>query len=335
MRRPASEARGAGTALRRARPTTGDPGRRDRPGRPDEEDDRHARPRGEPQGRRVAARRSSADSQRRDDRRDGDARRLARHPPIGRITRPSGRPSAASAACSCRRRARWAASCASGRAAGTSATGTACLADRGRRGGRGRQPLSRDLRQRRAGQVRLSVAAGAGPDRAGRARCGSSARATGDETIMPLEAARSARPSDDRQREHALAAQSVGHARSAAAGRGPGQRHLRSAARRRAGLLRWSPRRPRCASRTDVVREARIVLGQVAPTPWVSRAAADALIGPRVNQDTARVAGEAAVAPGHAAEGQRLQGPTGQGERAAGDPAGRGPRNRRILLETK
>lgn len=44
------------------------------------------------------------------------------------------------------------------------------------------------------------------------------------------------------------------------------------------------------------VRRARIVLGQVAPTPWVAEAAAVALVGQRVNNHTAKAAAEAAVA---------------------------------------
>ncbi|MEX0939230.1 MAG: FAD binding domain-containing protein [Pirellulales bacterium] len=45
-----------------------------------------------------------------------------------------------------------------------------------------------------------------------------------------------------------------------------------------------------------VVREARIVLGQVAPTPWVSHEAAQALVGQPLDQAAAVAAGEAAVA---------------------------------------
>jgi len=45
-----------------------------------------------------------------------------------------------------------------------------------------------------------------------------------------------------------------------------------------------------------IVRHAHVVLGQVAPTPWLSVAAAEAIIGKPVNAETAREAGEAAVA---------------------------------------
>ena len=44
-----------------------------------------------------------------------------------------------------------------------------------------------------------------------------------------------------------------------------------------------------------IVREGEIVLGQVAPTPWISRAAVAALIGQPVNEQTAEAAGLAAV----------------------------------------
>ncbi|HVC93554.1 MAG TPA: FAD binding domain-containing protein [Pirellulales bacterium] len=44
------------------------------------------------------------------------------------------------------------------------------------------------------------------------------------------------------------------------------------------------------------VAAAKIVLGHVAPTPWVSQAAVEAIVGRVVNRDTARAAGEAAVA---------------------------------------
>ena len=44
------------------------------------------------------------------------------------------------------------------------------------------------------------------------------------------------------------------------------------------------------------VKKANIVLGHVAPVPWVSQAAADALLGQSVNEATADLAGQAAVA---------------------------------------
>jgi len=43
------------------------------------------------------------------------------------------------------------------------------------------------------------------------------------------------------------------------------------------------------------VAAAKIVLGHVAPTPWVSQQAVESLVGCVVNRDTARAAGEAAV----------------------------------------
>lgn len=45
-----------------------------------------------------------------------------------------------------------------------------------------------------------------------------------------------------------------------------------------------------------VVREARVVLGHVAPTPWVSLDAATALVGREIDERSAQAAGDAAVA---------------------------------------
>ncbi|HVA51563.1 MAG TPA: FAD binding domain-containing protein [Pirellulales bacterium] len=45
-----------------------------------------------------------------------------------------------------------------------------------------------------------------------------------------------------------------------------------------------------------IVADANVVLGHVAPTPWISHEAAQAIIGWPVNESTARAAGEAAVA---------------------------------------
>ncbi|MSR57761.1 MAG: molybdopterin dehydrogenase [Planctomycetaceae bacterium] len=45
-----------------------------------------------------------------------------------------------------------------------------------------------------------------------------------------------------------------------------------------------------------IVREARVVLGHVAPTPWVSHDASLALVGQSITEESAAAAGEAAVA---------------------------------------
>src|SRR5437764_1852919 len=45
-----------------------------------------------------------------------------------------------------------------------------------------------------------------------------------------------------------------------------------------------------------IVRDAKIVMGHVAPTPWISPEASAAIIGPTVTAETAEAAGEAAVA---------------------------------------
>jgi xanthine dehydrogenase YagS FAD-binding subunit len=44
-----------------------------------------------------------------------------------------------------------------------------------------------------------------------------------------------------------------------------------------------------------VVRDARVVLGQVAPTPWISHEAAAAIVGLPINDETATIAGDAAI----------------------------------------
>ncbi len=44
------------------------------------------------------------------------------------------------------------------------------------------------------------------------------------------------------------------------------------------------------------VKNGRIVLGHVAPTPWVSEAAIQAILGKRLSEETAELAGEAAAA---------------------------------------
>ena len=46
----------------------------------------------------------------------------------------------------------------------------------------------------------------------------------------------------------------------------------------------------------DTVKSARVVLGHVAPIPWISNEAADALVGKTVTPDTAMAAANAAVA---------------------------------------
>lgn len=57
------------------------------------------------------------------------------------------------------------------------------------------------------------------------------------------------------------------------------------------------------------VQEARVVLGQVAPTPWISQAAAEVLVGRPVDEQLAESAGAAAVAEATplAANGYKVQ----------------------------
>jgi xanthine dehydrogenase YagS FAD-binding subunit len=46
----------------------------------------------------------------------------------------------------------------------------------------------------------------------------------------------------------------------------------------------------------DTVKKANIVLGAVAPVPWISQEAAQAIVGKQINEQTADAAGQAAVA---------------------------------------
>jgi xanthine dehydrogenase YagS FAD-binding subunit len=115
-----------------------------------------------------------------------------------------------------------------------------------------------------------------------------------DEAILPVETLFRT-PRDARQREHALEPnQLLTHILL------PRAENLASATyevRQSVG-----PDYPLAAAAAalafdgDLVSRATIVLGQVAPIPWVAQAAAQALVGRVVNADTARVAGEIAVA---------------------------------------
>ncbi len=115
-----------------------------------------------------------------------------------------------------------------------------------------------------------------------------------DETVMPLEHLFRT-PKHDQQREHSLAPnQIVAQILLPPAGeRGNASYEVRHGA---------GPEYPLVAAATTivtlggVVSEARIVLGQVAPTPWISTEAAASIIGLPVNEETAAVAGDAAVA---------------------------------------
>ena len=127
--------------------------------------------------------------------------------------------------------------------------------------------------------------------------CGATVRVIGpnpgDETVMPLEALFRT-PKSEHEREHLLDPNQVvaeimlphPEGRTSAAyevqhGAGPEYPLVAAAAS--------------LATRSGVVVDARIVLGQVAPTPWISREASDAIVGLPVNDETAEAAGEAAT----------------------------------------
>jgi xanthine dehydrogenase YagS FAD-binding subunit len=115
----------------------------------------------------------------------------------------------------------------------------------------------------------------------------------GDETLMPL-AALFRTPKSEYEREHLLdpnqfVAQVIlphpegrtsGHY-EVRHGNGPEYPLVAAAAQ----IL--APR--------GVVEEARVVLGQVAPTPWLSTEAIEAIVGRQITPETAEAAGEAAV----------------------------------------
>jgi xanthine dehydrogenase YagS FAD-binding subunit len=115
----------------------------------------------------------------------------------------------------------------------------------------------------------------------------------GDETLMPLEVFYRT-PKSEREREHMLEPNQfisqvvLPHPE----GRVSASYEVRHG---------MGPEYPLVAAAASVlvkdgiVREARIVLGQVAPTPWISREAIDAIVGLPINYETAEAAGEAAV----------------------------------------
>ncbi len=126
-----------------------------------------------------------------------------------------------------------------------------------------------------------------------------------DETVLPLEFFYRT-PKDDRQRETILEPnQVVTHillppAEEVASAtyevrHGEGPDYPLAAA---AAALHMSG---------GVVESARIVLGHVAPTPWLSHEAARAILGRAINAETARAAGEAAVASATPLAGNRYK----------------------------
>ena len=125
---------------------------------------------------------------------------------------------------------------------------------------------------------------------------GASARIIGpsdqEETILPVEALYRT-PRDAQQREHVIGPnQLLTHILLPARGSANATYEVRQSA---------GPDFPLVGAgaslqlENGIVRDATIVLGQVAPTPWVSYAAVQAIIGQTVDLDTATAAGEAAI----------------------------------------
>ena len=82
----------------------------------------------------------------------------------------------------------------------------------------------------------------------------------------------------------------------------------------------------------STVKSARVVLGHVAPIPWISPEAAQALVGKSISPETAMAAANAAVAAGQTAQPQQVQNHAGEGCRQARHPKRRGPELRRCRM---
>ncbi len=70
------------------------------------------------------------------------------------------------------------------------------------------------------------------------------------------------------------------------------------------------------------VKSARIVLGHVAPVPWLSPAAAEALVGKQISEETANGGRQGSRVAGEGAQPERLQGAAREGGRQARHSAG-------------
>jgi xanthine dehydrogenase YagS FAD-binding subunit len=115
----------------------------------------------------------------------------------------------------------------------------------------------------------------------------------GDETVMPL-ALLFRVPKDDRQREHELLANQIVSeiVLPPPDGRASASYEVHHGAVQDCPLVAAAAS---VAMRGGVVEDARIVLGQVAPTPWLSKEATLAITGLPINHQTAEAAGQAAV----------------------------------------
>lgn len=118
--------------------------------------------------------------------------------------------------------------------------------------------------------------------------------AEGDETRVPLEAFYHT-PRSAQQRENILASRQV----VAQVHLPPADGVANASYEVRFGEGPDSPLAAAAAAlriEAGIVRQASVVMGQVAPIPWISSAAVEALLGKPVNEQTADEAGRAAVA---------------------------------------
>ena len=252
-------------------------GRRHGPGPADGEDDRHAAARGEHHRGRRPARRSTADSQGISIGAITTLDELLESPGAGDQFPAIRQAIDGINSDTLRAQGTLAASCYSARNAGTFAAGMACW------------PMTAGASSKGTAVITRSSPT---PDRPNSCRpsriapaliaLGAQVRIIGpsdqEETTIPVEALFriAARWSAARARD---CAEPVAHAHPAAAREGwPTPRTKYG--NRPGPISRWSAPPPALQIDSGIVRDAKIVLGQVAPTPWVSYAAAQAIIGP-------------------------------------------------------
>ena len=126
-------------------------------------------------------------------------------------------------------------------------------------------------------------------------------------------------PKSANEREHDLKPGRDGDRTDrAAAVAKPEDRLLRGAAEGGVRLAPGAWQRSRLRWMATTVKSARIVLGHVAPVPWVSDEAAQALIGKPVTAETAMAAANAALAQCEAAQHEQVQSHAGQGRASNG-----------------
>ena len=256
------------------------------------------------------------------------ARRCSWSIPISIPIPPSGRRSTASAACRSSARGRSAAKSSSGPSAGSSATAAACW------------PPAARWSKKATTAITPSWATRARPSSSRASRIapalialGATARVIGPDgrrtrQFIPVESSSACRGTKASEKTRSPAASS---SRTSCC---PSRRSFANATYEvRHGEGPDYPLASAAASlriEGGIVREARIVLGHVAPTPWISTKPPPPSPAGRSTSKPAEAAGLAAVAAARPFQ-QRVQSATRQGRRQTRDPACRRPGNGRIL----